>query len=409
MPGSATPFVLAARLPAAQLLAARLLAARLLAARLLAGLLLPALASCSSTDSTRLFDPRAGDPGPRPEAFLQFPPDARQAPRPEGEVPADFPRLLSETGAFRDVRALQPSPGLVPYDLQAPLWSDGATKTRWMSLPELGSVVTSSDAPWAVPPGTVFVKHFEMALDERRPEVRRRLETRLLVAAPSGSFYGVTYKWNAAETDAELLLAPQTEPLGIVDAEGTEREQPYYYPGPRDCIACHTSSAGYVLGLRTRQLNYELDYAVEQGSDGLPFNQLLAWSAWGFLDRTFNDEDVAAAPRLSNLGDERSSLETRVRSYWDSNCSLCHAGSEGSVLGWDARFFTPFEEQGLDQAPRMFTPGAPSVLLAPGNPEGSYVYVRSVAVEEGLRMPPIGRNRVDEAYVDVLARWIDSL
>jgi hypothetical protein len=235
----------------------------------------------------------------------------------------------------------------------------------------------------------------------------------LLVAAQSGSFYGVTYKWNAAETDAELLLAAQTEPLGIVDVDGTEREQPYYYPGPRDCIACHTESAGYVLGLRTRQLNRELDDPLHQereaGSNDPPLNQLLAWSAWGFLDRTFNEEEVAAAPRLSNLSDEGASLEQRVRSYWDSNCSLCHAGNEGSVLGWDARFFIPFEEQGLDEAPRMRTPGAPSVLIAPGNPEGSYVYVRSVAVEAGLRMPPIGRNRVDAAYVDVLARWIDSL
>ena len=41
-------------------------------------------------------------------------------------IASGFPQLLSETGAFRDAAQLQATSGLVPYDLQAPLWSDGA-------------------------------------------------------------------------------------------------------------------------------------------------------------------------------------------------------------------------------------------------------------------------------------------
>src|SRR4051812_41765732 len=44
---------------------------------------------------------------------------------------AKVPTLLSKTGAFTDVRALTPAPQLIPYDLNVPFWSDGATKLRW--------------------------------------------------------------------------------------------------------------------------------------------------------------------------------------------------------------------------------------------------------------------------------------
>src|SRR6185369_1744844 len=42
-----------------------------------------------------------------------------------------LPPLLSETGAFTNTPAMAPSVGLIPYDVNVPLWSDGAVKTRW--------------------------------------------------------------------------------------------------------------------------------------------------------------------------------------------------------------------------------------------------------------------------------------
>jgi hypothetical protein len=78
-------------------------------------------------------------------------------------------------------------------------------------------------------------------------------------------------------------------------------------------------------------------------------------------------------------------------------------------VGWDARFLTPMEQQGLDQSPRGGNANLPSLLIDPGNPEDSYIFVRSDTVERPLRMPPIGRNRIDAVYVDVLQQWIESL
>ena len=53
-----------------------------------------------------------------PKAYLNMPRSAR------GKMPA----LLSQTGAFTDLRTMAPAAGLIPYDLIVPFWSDGAAK-----------------------------------------------------------------------------------------------------------------------------------------------------------------------------------------------------------------------------------------------------------------------------------------
>lgn len=367
------------------------------------------LAGCgSSSDVSGLYEPWVSDPGPRPAAFLGFPREAESAPRGDDTGELGFPRLLSQTLAFQDLETLTPATGLLPYEIAAPLWSDGADKRRWMALPEGTQIGLAGDVTgagrWQIPEGTVFIKHFEMAMDERSPDERRRLETRLWVVGAGETQYGVAYKWNEAQTDAELLLEQQSEVLSIIDAQGTPRAQPYFYPGPSDCYSCHSSRVGFVLGPRVAQLNRTTIYDEERP----PVNQLVAWSGWGYLDTEIDGTAAAVAPRLASLEDESASLEDRVRSYWEGNCAMCHAGSDGSVSGWDARFATPFEEQGLDREPNNQSLAA-TRLIEPGAPEASLIYLRADTVEPGQRMPPLGRNRVDDAYLDVLASWISSL
>jgi uncharacterized repeat protein (TIGR03806 family) len=388
-----------------------------------------ALWGCGSLgDPSRLYQPAIGNPGPRPDAFLNLPADKSAVPRPPLPTAPDpdadaaatakadayaqalataeaagFPTLLSETGVFSDLVTLKPTAGIIPYDLQAPLWSDGAYKLRWISLPEYAGVYAADDGAWQFPEGTVFVKHFEMAFDENQPEVRQRLETRLLVAASSGEYYGVTYKWNDAQTDATLVLEKDIEPLPINDADGNPEQ--YFFPGPSDCGTCHAASAGHVLGVHTRQLNKEITYLP----DTAPVNELVAWSGWGlFADIKFDATDAEASPQLASLADEDASLEDRVRSYWDGNCSMCHAGTTGTQPGWDARFSTPLDEQGVFAAPSQQRPGV-SLLIAPGDREHSFIYMRGSSDQAGVRMPPLGRYISDDKYLDVLGRWIDSL
>jgi hypothetical protein len=50
-----------------------------------------------------------------------------------------------------------------------------------------------------------------------------------------------------------------------------------------------------------------------------------------------------------------------------------------------------------------------SRLIVPGEPERSLIYLRSQSTQPGVRMPPLLKNRADERYLELLARWIESL
>ena len=88
------------------------------------------------------------------------------------EIPViDPPPLLSQTGAFSNVVDLIPAAGVVPYGVNAPLWSDGAAKRRWMALPNDGihnspaeKIAFNPEGSWKFP-----ARHrFHQALRARR-------------------------------------------------------------------------------------------------------------------------------------------------------------------------------------------------------------------------------------------------
>jgi hypothetical protein len=267
-----------------------------------------------------------------------------QMPETESEA---APQLLTLTGAFRDAARLIPDPSLIPYDLNVAFWSDGASKARWVGLPA-AKVRYASTGEWTFPSGTVFVKHFEIATNELHPDWMRRLETRLLVCDSTGGVYGVTYKWRSDNRDADLLRTNLTEMIRIETAQGF-RTQTWYYPSPADCRSCHTTNAGGVLGVKTRQLNRALTYA-----SGITDNQLRAWNHLDLFEPALREEEISRLPALVAPDDKSIDLETRARSYLDANCSQCHRPG-GVVSYFDARFDTPLPKQNLVDAPVVGT------------------------------------------------------
>lgn len=148
-----------------------------------------------------------------------------------------FPPVLSATGAFSDLGTLTPVTGAIPYTVNSPLWSDAAIKSRWVAVPNDGPPFTSDEqidfvpvGEWSFPNGTVFIKHFELTVNEITG-ARKRLETRLLVRNQAGAVYGVTYKWRADNSDADLLPGPLDEDIPITTSSGATRIQKWSYPG----------------------------------------------------------------------------------------------------------------------------------------------------------------------------------
>jgi uncharacterized repeat protein (TIGR03806 family) len=292
---------------------------------------------------------------------------------------------------------------LIPFTVNSPLWSDGAAKQRWVAVPTNSLVNFAATGEWTFPDGTVFVKHFDLPVNDTNPAALQRLETRFLVRDTNGAAYGITYKWRTNYTDADLVTNGIAEAIVINTGSGT-RTQSWFYPGPLDCLVCHTRNAGHVLGVKTRQLNGDLHYA----GTGVTDNQLLAWNNVGLFDTTLTQSGIATYDKLVAVTDASANLTHRVRSYLDANCAQCHRPG-GVPAFWDARFDTPLTNQNIINGnvvnPLGIT-GAKEVV--PLDVARSIMHLRMNSLGT-IQMPPLARNTIDSNAVATLVQWINAM
>lgn len=318
----------------------------------------------------------------------------------------DPPALLSELGVFTDLATLEVGPGILPYAVNAPLWSDRAVKDRWMAIPNDGTfdgpeerIRFSATEDWEFPEGTVFIKHFELPTTTADDGPTTRLETRFFVIARNGTAYGLTYRWNAEQTDAVLQYGA-TDTTYTVAGAGTQR---WDFPGRDQCMTCHNANAGYVLGVKTHQLNGDLTYP----GSGATVNQLAYLSEHGVITVPHREWD--AFPRAYGLYAEPDSLDLKIRSYLDANCASCHRVGGVSGVTMDLRFHTPLELRNLIDLPTLSqSSGHGNLIVQPGRHWASELWLRDQSRADD-RMPPLGSNLVDEDYVRALADWIDGM
>lgn len=514
-----------------------------------------------------------------------------------GQPVRPLPTLLSQTGAFIDLATLAPRSGFLPYEVNSPLWSDGSHKLRWMGIPDGTQIGYSNRGEWSFPAGSVWVKHFELSTNEAQPELKRRLETRLLVRDTAGYVYGATYRWRPDNSDADLINGAITEDITIFGAQrigdlnsvdiggpvpgSTSRDggrwrmeaggadiwgtsdqfrfahqqrtgdfdvsvqvvsltqpdlytkaglmvrdslapgarhifalvfpsnaprnnndggyefqsrdvnggnasaiyppqpqprvgfpntwirlkragniwtaysssdgrdwrlyatktlvlpatvyfglavtahtgsgakatasfdfreqwsQPWLYPGRQDCLGCHSAAAGGVLGVKTRQSNREVDFP----STGVRDNQLRAWNRVGYFNPPLAESELPHLDHLVTITNETASLEFRVRSYLDANCSHCHRpGGPAGQSKWDARIETPLGAAQILGGSVVDTLGVPgSRIVVPKDLDRSVMYRRMATATESFRMPPLAKNVVDTVAVQSLAQWIQVL
>lgn len=334
-----------------------------------------------------------------------------------------FPRLLSQTGLFSSTRKHVPALGVLPYDVNSALWSDGAHKDRFIALPgdsqiEFDAVTyPEKQAPpgWRFPNDAVLVKTFSLELEAGNPKSRKRLETRILhrELMPGNDdeygaqdWHGYTYVWNDEQTDAELLdakgLDKQYE-IRDAAAPGGKRTQTWHFPSRAECTLCHTMAARYVLGTSTLQMNRHHDYGDFAG------NQLEVMRELGYFKQPL-PKPVAELPKLVEPADAKADLNDRARSYLHANCSHCHRMWGGGNAEFSLLANKTMPETGtvnVKPGHGTFALSDPRYIV-PGDPSRSMILFRMTKTGLG-RMPHVGSNVVDQEAAKLIEEWIRSL
>lgn len=368
------------------------------------------------------------------------------------------PRTLSATGVYADIRAGRLVAEAQPFEVNSPLWSDGSHKKRWVLLKPGRSITFSeTDDYWGYPDSAVFIKQFAIDTVTGDTASRKRWETRLMInkreirdeatGAMMDRWYGFSYKWNAAGTEADFV--------GFEDLNDSIRVFPrgkgqaavmkkWTFPAVR-CEQCHVSQQNgdlrtrSVLGFFTAQLNRPSAADPSQ-------NQLDVLFARGVLNGV-KPASWAASPRWRAIEDSGASVNARARSYLAANCSGCH-GTRGNANFVAGHCNINFDYQNMndslfefrhrnagnygteDSLPIYYPKADPGnnplgldslfiepELVVPGFPQKSAIFVRQMARKTApgdfeahrKQMPPYGTFEVNDPAMALLAQWIRSL
>lgn len=300
---------------------------------------------------------------------------------------AAFPAKLSDTGCADDADLKKGSSGMIPFDVNAALWSDGATKKRWLALPDSTAIDVDSDGDFQFPAGSVLRKNFYLS--------DQIIETRLLAYHTDGDWAGYSYQWDDTQSDATLVTAGAEKMFGT---------QQWIYPSGADCMRCHSPVAGRSLGPEIAQLNR--DFSFESGKTA---NQLFTYASIDLLGAALS-ETPAQLPKMATPAETTASLAARARAYLHANCSHCHRPDGPGRGSADFRYDVSLALAGMCNAdPVAGDLGVTGAkLVVPGNSALSLVSLRMHAVSSA-RMPPLASSLVDASGTELIDAWINSL
>jgi hypothetical protein len=304
------------------------------------------------------------------------------------------PTMLSETGLYADIGAKTIAADVKEYEPRWMLWSDAATKKRWIWLPPGASIDTTDMDYWSFPMGTKIWKEFSRD--------GKRVETRLLEKiGPEddvASWFMVSFQWDATESDAMAV------PGGVVDDQGVND-----IPDRSKCRQCHgpNRNKSIILGFQALQLDYDA------ASYLLDLNDLVT-------------QDLLTTPPTAGTGGTFFPLPssgagvdnvTAAVGYLHGNCGGCH-----NALS-DVQNTTPLQLRLSIPVPAMWD-GTPTYTTAVNhnamlNGQGVYIvhggdtadsaiHNRMMAVGAS-QMPPIAREQVDTTALAAVDAWISSL
>lgn len=293
---------------------------------------------------------------------------------------------LSETGCVNRTQPKIAASGLIPYSVNSALWSDGAEKDRYLSLPNNKQVTLAANGDFNFPVGSVLMKHFKFG--------EKFVETRLFANSESG-WQGFSYEWNDAQTEATLLNAAKDKMVNSVS---------WHFPSAGQCLQCHTNAAGFSLGLETKQLNSEVLYSGTQKTA----NQLATLAHIGIFSSPLTT--TQKTEKLYSLTDPQATAMQKARSYLHANCANCHQPNGSASVNMDLRITTPLELMNVcNMSPTAGDLGiANARIIAAGDPSKS-VLLKRMQATDNTQMPPLSHSVVDAQAVQVVSDWISGM
>lgn len=320
--------------------------------------------------------------------------------------------LLSQTGCMDAANPTALASVVVPYEVNSPLWSDGANKSRGMRLPPGRKIhvknctTTPTECPqgaaddgkWVLPVGTVMVKSFLFE--------SKLVETRLFVHSDAATWVGYSYAWNEAQTEATINPDDRVE---VMFHTGTQTVD-WHYPSRLDCTTCHVATAGWTLGPETAQMNRMVDGT----------NQIDHLATLGLFDAPvpapYKPALVAPYPSQAGSPPGSATVEQRARSYLQANCAFCHRPDDYVFPNLDLRNGIALQDTMIcGLVPAKGDQGVIGAkILDPGRAMNSTMYLRMNAPpddDQGQhgRMPKVASYVVDQAGLDLIGGWINSL
>jgi len=315
--------------------------------------------------------------------------------------PPVAPASLAETGLYQGGRVDDIDPRNRPFSPQYPLWTDGATKRRWIQIPAGAHIDDTDVFEWSFPVGTKVWKEFAFA--------GRKVETRFIWKASQTDWVFASYVWNDDGTEATLAPAG-----GVPRAAEVAPNRFHNIPSVDQCRACHVSNRTEILGFNALQLSTDRDPNALHGEPLAPgMLTLKTLSDEGLLTPARPDL-VTTPPRIA----ARSPEERALLGYLAGNCGVCHnRQTELAPLGlhWkhgDMATRGADALVGLDgHRTKWQVPGVPegeSVVIDPVHPEQSAMLRRMKSRSPSSQMPPLGTAVQDREAIRLLQRWLEA-
>ncbi len=302
---------------------------------------------------------------------------------------------LADYNLFTDMHADTPSDRVFAYDLVNPLFTDYATKRRYVYVPKGQSAQYNATDALDFPVGTVLIKTFGYAPDMRTPNINSyKVETRLLIHKKDG-WLAAPYVWNEAQTEAKYAPIGKRLHIQTVAPAGNKLDFSYAVPNANQCKTCHQSGHDVLpIGPKARNLNHN--------------DQLQNWQTQGLLSGL-----VENLPKVPETHNTSFPLNVRARAYLDINCAHCHkpdgsASNSGLMLEWGE---TDQTRLGVGKRPTAAGRGAGGLLtvITPGKPDTSILAFRMQSAEPGIDMPELGRTLVHDEGVALIREWITEM